>query len=1135
MKANRPLLAAAALVAAVLAACTQPNTGDQPAPSTAPQGLNRFLLFPNPVQMNAGGFETDTTAYATAYYAAIDPNGDKDTIDKWRAKNGFNGFANPARPGTEKLAVFRDTRDLGYGRRMTGRQNTDDNSIAFYVENYNVAPNANSGGYASVLNVEAAINRDTRWHVGTNAIEWSTAQCIAGIDPPDCDSTVRFAKYYNFSSKDGTRQLAVDLDGNGLKAMPGPCITCHGGRGDPLTPPDVNNGGKQRFPLVENSLSRKRGDVQAHLHGMNVDSFEYSPDIAGFAKSDQQATLKQFNQWILCTYPLAGASGGPEDACRFAAGPNEWQGTAAEMIKAWYGGPGMASPTFADTYVPAGWSGSAPNTAVYTGVVAPFCRTCHILRGTGNQNDLDFMTAAKMQGYADRIKAHVFDRGTMPLALIVYNDFWGSDAPNQLASFINPLLTPPQTVLGSNGLALRPGRPVADPGPDRMVRTGANATLSAENSLFAGSFAWSMVTGVATITNANSMIATFNAPSAGTYVVKLSVGNGSQTDSKNVTITVNDAFPDPANIKFAHVKNVLQNVSHSTSQASGICTDCHKVTAVTQPAATPPIWYTDFDRDGSGAIDATDDAWFAKALEGRVNLTEIEASPLLRKPTGNHHNGKMLLDVTDAVNGGLRDYSILYNWILAGMPGGGVAASPSINGGVNPGSFIFSGAFGGPFTSPAIAMDASKSIGPSGVPLSFAWSVISQPAGGNAQITNPNTVNPTMAVQNVGDYVLQLQASGGGETDTAQTRFTVNETPFTTDFTPADGGSGAVTFSGGRGDLVLQSATSVFATGSPVSCSWTVVSGPGVLSPGVGALGGPTLDGSSTLVSTKPCLGSVQVCIPIPFSPPICFPVPANASATLNVPSSALNQSFVVSFTASTVTSQTVTHTFTVAENPPQPIISLTSSTSVAFSGNPPFAFISLSGSSTGVPPFTFAWSIDTEPGGSTVASSISTGSATSTLTARETGSYTVRLTVTDSQNNVGATTSTFTVAPSRGTTFATMTTLLSNGAGGIGCANCHAGTGNPGINTGIPPSWVNVTGADGSSLWQRVSARAFNGSSTLLNTLLLNPQNITNALFNPNGHGGLCQPGFGCDGVTGSANLTSFENWTQDGSPPGN
>src|SRR6266446_10812987 len=347
MNSRHSLLPLAPLAfAALLLGCTQKNTGDEPAASNSPTGLERFLLFPNPIAQNSGG------------------------------------------------------------------------SVAFFVENYNV-------GYSSSVNVDVAIARDKTWHLGTNAIEWSASPCVPNLDPPDCSSTVKFAKYYNFSSADGTRQLTVDLDGKGKKAMPGPCITCHGGRGDPLTPVE-GTPAKPRFPLVENSLSRKRGDTDGRLQGLNVGSFEFS-EREGFTRKDQEASLRDFNQWVLCTYPLAGAPSGAEDACRIPAGANEWQGTAAEMIKAWYG-LGMTG-TFQDNYVPSGWSG---NPSLYTNVVAPFCRTCHSLRGTVNQSDIDFISLVKFQGYADRIKSHVFDRGNMPLALIVYEDFWKSSAPDTL-------------------------------------------------------------------------------------------------------------------------------------------------------------------------------------------------------------------------------------------------------------------------------------------------------------------------------------------------------------------------------------------------------------------------------------------------------------------------------------------------------------------------------------------------------------------------------------------------------------------------------------------------------------------------------------------------------------------------------
>src|SRR5882724_11942962 len=189
---RRPYLlhtVAALTLAAILSACTQKNTADVDAQANAVAaaalGIDRLLLFPNPIGTDP--FARDGGTFAT------DATNAKDTIDKWRAANGFTGYANPIRPGTEHLAVFRDVKDLGYGRRMTGRRNSDDSSVAFYVENYNVAPNG-SAGYSSSLNVDAAIRRDTQWHVGTNAIEWSTAPCINvangfpyNFDPPDCD------------------------------------------------------------------------------------------------------------------------------------------------------------------------------------------------------------------------------------------------------------------------------------------------------------------------------------------------------------------------------------------------------------------------------------------------------------------------------------------------------------------------------------------------------------------------------------------------------------------------------------------------------------------------------------------------------------------------------------------------------------------------------------------------------------------------------------------------------------------------------------------------------------------------------------------------------------------------------------
>lgn len=128
--------------------------------------------------------------------------------------------------------------------------------------------------------------QDRRWIASFNAVEFS----------PGPGGGASFAKYFSFNPVTGVRDLAIDLDGRGAKAMPGVCIACHGGRGDPLTPPDAT--GHPLFPLVLSSASQKRGDVQGLLMPFEVDGFDFSA-AAGFTRTDQEAALKQMNKLVL--------------------------------------------------------------------------------------------------------------------------------------------------------------------------------------------------------------------------------------------------------------------------------------------------------------------------------------------------------------------------------------------------------------------------------------------------------------------------------------------------------------------------------------------------------------------------------------------------------------------------------------------------------------------------------------------------------------------------------------------------------------------------------------------------------------------------------------------------------------------
>src|SRR5688572_2078920 len=465
------------------------HSGQPPAPPP-PAGVGAaplYLVFPNPQKQADGSIQTTEREYAEAYYRDIDPLNERETAAKYKAKNGFDSGS-----GEQVTVVFGDVRDLGTGRRMTVRRNLD-GTIAFFVENYAVKLAAD---YAfNQANLDAAIVRDTRWLPYSNGIEFS----------PGPNGGVAFPKFYNFQGATGERQLLVNIDGRGEKAMPGVCISCHGGRGDALTPPDAN--GRRHFPIVANGESQARGDVQAHLHPFEADALVFS-DTPGFTRAEQEAAIKTINKWILCTYPKTAADNSPEDACRRLANPSEWQGTAAEFLKAAYGGPGMPNATFQDNYVPESWLKNGQST-LYRTVVATSCRACHVMRGSVGNSDQDFTSYEKFQGFSDRIKAHIIDRGNMPLVRLIFDRFWGTNTANTLATFLQDQ---GHVVRDAGGNVLMPGRPIADPGPDRVVLPGATP-LSAANSLYANAYTWSLVSGPAgaSLANAGSESATLTA------------------------------------------------------------------------------------------------------------------------------------------------------------------------------------------------------------------------------------------------------------------------------------------------------------------------------------------------------------------------------------------------------------------------------------------------------------------------------------------------------------------------------------------------------------------------------------------------------------------------------------------------
>ena len=624
-------------------------------------GLDRFLLYPNPVVTPDGSFQVGAEEYAVAYYQAIDPGNDKDTLAKWKLANNI-GATGPGH--SEYKAIVGDQRDLGYGRSMTAHRNPD-GSMAFVVDNYLVGA---YGGY-SPLNLDAAIKRAPQWHLGTNAIEFSRG-------PNGGPADARFVKFYTFDPVTGERLNTLSLDGRPAKAMPTVCISCHGGRGDPLTPPDSS--GRKLFPLVMNSYSQHRGDVQAQLHPFETAAFDYST-IPGFTRAELEPAIKEINKLVLCSFPIAASAvRSPEDLCRRTATPHEYQGTAAAHLKDIYGGEGLplAMSTIVDNYVESSWA-AAGQSSLYLQVQAQACRVCHLLRGTGHQSDISFDTFGQFDSYKDRIKAHIVDRGNMPLAKLIYDKYRSTTSMLQtMATYLLSDLRSIGFAAGFSDGGLAPERPIADPGPDRVVQHGATR-LSAAMSLYSTSYEWTLVSGpgAATLDDATSATPLFTAPATavGTYVLQLVTRSaGAVSAPARLTVEVKSTVQDsqgtpytPQALRFADIKSTLQ-------AGTGSCLTCHK--AGGNGVVLPPVWFSSYDRAGTGVgteNSATNDHWFYTEVRGRVNLTDWIASPLLRKASGNHHNGGLRAGFDTSLPpgaAGRADYDKFVSWIVNGAP-----------------------------------------------------------------------------------------------------------------------------------------------------------------------------------------------------------------------------------------------------------------------------------------------------------------------------------------------------------------------------------------------------------------------------------------------------------------------------------
>lgn len=580
-----------------------------------------------------------SAAYAQAYYDAVDPLGERDTLEKWKTRNGFNAN-DPANTITH--VIFRDALDLGYGRDMYVLRNSTTGRIAFFVNNYIVALQPGASSNYGPLNVDAAIAQDPRYFKGSNAIEFSPAD---EDNPGDVNGSMKITKFFTYDAA-GKRITSADLDGRGIKHMPGMCWACHGGQTLPLTPE------KKFQPQALRS---------AKLNILGVADLEYSLQ-EGYHRGQLEDRLRLMNSYVKESYEEMAA----RDVNDSATARGKWNaGYALELVNGRYGG-NFASGAYRDDFVPAGWQdgpGQWGAKLLYQRVVGPHCTGCHSLQGreaAGTDsaenlaNGINFSSYTKFMAQRSRIIDYVYKRGIMPLSLRNYERFWKDPdgAPALLASALDePSLFDPVT-----HKVMTPGMPVARAGADRLLQ-GHLVPLDGSASSFADSYQWSLESqpGGAILGNASSARPLLNAPADGTYVLKLTVSNARGSHSDLVTYTVSASAAAPAALTFAtDVRDVI---------ARNGCTSCHVEGGT---AGIPVYWDDDEDSDGNKLY---------QRIMMRVNLADPEDSRLLQKPTSLLHGGGAVIDT--ATPAGQADYNTLLNWIRAGAPCGSNAEAGS--------------------------------------------------------------------------------------------------------------------------------------------------------------------------------------------------------------------------------------------------------------------------------------------------------------------------------------------------------------------------------------------------------------------------------------------------------------------------
>jgi mono/diheme cytochrome c family protein len=287
------------------------------------------------------------------------------------------GFA-PSGGAGEIAATYYNGGDLAIGREMHCIATAQPaNGAACYVSNFG----AFDGDASAAI---TALETGTATPIATVAMVYSP--------PITAANAVTFAVY----SASGALQPSAQLDAYGDNtSVPQNCLNCHGSAAT--------------YDAATHAASGAR------FLPFDPAAFQFSTH-AGMRLQDELAPIYQLDQLVLGAAPTSGIQ---------------------HVIDGLFPNAG----TYAPTFVPAGWSASTSDRAVYQGVVGPYCRTCHASHEAAPTgiDPLAFESAQDFRANAAAIIQSVCGNGPlgMPAAQATTSKFFASGARALLLTYLD--------------------------------------------------------------------------------------------------------------------------------------------------------------------------------------------------------------------------------------------------------------------------------------------------------------------------------------------------------------------------------------------------------------------------------------------------------------------------------------------------------------------------------------------------------------------------------------------------------------------------------------------------------------------------------------------------------------------------